>query len=246
MQYDSISERKAAPIIAQHGGARCNSFAPLLPQVYEDAEGAELRGKPDFLIHRGGGFHFIESKNGILNNHYTLEESTDALREAYREVFWKCGDRLTHSELSTALMGHSRGRLLALQNAWNHSLWKVLALQAKHGWQRYLVVFERNPSSKDASRYCKAGLVWCTLKTLPDMLRCIELMRHGFFVPFYFNSRNYNFTVTPDYGSAGLTQVEVEFNDRVRFLAAVATDKAVIAAQRAQDRADWDAGILPF
>ena len=57
--------------------------------------------------------------------------------------------------------------------------------------------------SVTTKRYCAAGLVWCTLKTLPDMLHTIELLQHGFYVKFLFTSRNYSFTVTPDHSTNG-------------------------------------------
>jgi len=44
-------------------------------------------------------------------------------------------------------------------NAWNQSLFKVLALQALHGWERYIICFKKNPSSADAKHYAEAGLV---------------------------------------------------------------------------------------
>jgi hypothetical protein len=80
----------------------------------------------------------------------------------------------------------------------------------------------------------------------PDLLHTIELMRHGFFVPFLFTARNYSFTVTPDYGTKGLCISDVELIDRGRFLAAVATDKAAATAKKEQDKADWAKGIRPF
>lgn len=81
---------------------------------------------------------------------------------------------------------------------------------------------------------------------LPDLQHTIELIRHGFFVPFLFTARNYSFTVTPDYGTKGLCISDVELIDRGRFRAAVAADKAAAAATKAQDDADWAAGIRPF
>jgi hypothetical protein len=198
--FGTLAEWGDAPtgIVAQIMGHKPSAFTPLLADTYEDASDAALYGKPDSLIPRGGGYTFIELKDGVLNNYRTKAESTEALRYAYGQVFGRCGDGLSESKLSTTLYEDSqRGQILARDAAWNHSLFKVAALQAKHGYQRYLVVFKRNPSGKDAARYCKVRLVWCTLKTLPDFLRCIELMRHGLYIPFQFSSKNYSFTVTP-------------------------------------------------
>lgn len=247
MKFDSISERVADPIIAAAGGTRCDTFAPLLSQTYDDAAGAPLHGKPDFLIHRGGGFHFVDTKSGVLNNCYTQEESTAALREAYAAVFGRGGNHLHQSALSSALYGQgTRGQILARDAAWNHSAFKHLAIQAKHGFQRYFVVFDKNPTGRDAARYCALGLVWCTLKTLPDLLQTIELMRHGIYIPFVFTSRNYSFTVTPDPSSKGLSSFDVEFIDRGRFLATVAANQAAAAAEQAADDAAFAAGLSPY
>ena len=246
-QYKSACERKAAPKIMHLGGTYCESFAPMLSPTYYDAANAELTGKPDFLIHRGGGYTNIEMKDSILNNHRTQGESTAALRRAYGDVFGRYGDHLQQSALTSALYSQGqRGQILERENAWHNSLWKVLALQAQHGYQRYLVVFLSNPTGRDAARYCDAGLVFCTIKTLPDFLRCIELMRHGIYVPFQFSGKNYSFTVTPDLSSKGLSNADVTLIDRGRYIAAVASDRATEAASRAAHAADLAADILPF
>lgn len=247
MKFDSISEGAAAPAIAALGGSPCQSFAPYLSETYEDAAGVELRGKPDYMIRHGGGFTHVDTKSGVLNQHHTQGESTDALKYAYRSLLHRSGDHLSHSELSSALYAHNfRGQNETRNHAFNHSAFKLLALQAKHGWQRFLVVFDRNPSARDAKRYIAAGLVFCTLKTLSDMMQVIELAQHGILVPFVFTSRNYSYSVTPDPASFGQTPEAVEAHDRAKFLTTVAADKAAAAAQREQDEADWEAGVRPF
>lgn len=88
---------------------------------------------------------------------------------------------------------------IMLANAWNQSLYKVLALQQLHGWMHYKVCFKANPSAADAARYCKAGLVWCTNASLSRMLATIELEAHGIYYPFRHNASRsgYTFTVNP-------------------------------------------------
>lgn len=245
--YDSISESRLAPAIRALGGNRCDSFEPHLTSSYYDASNSPQRGKPDFLIERGRGFHFIDTKDGVLNNWYTQQESTIALRKAYGECFGRCGDKLTQSELSTALYSQGfKGQKLAREAAWNHSLFKLLALQAKHGYQRFLVVFERNPTAVDAARYCAAGLVFCTIKTLPDFLQTIELMRYGIYIPFVFKAKKYGFAVTPEISSKALSSADIEFIERSRMISAIAADKRNSAAHRAKNDADFAGGISPF
>jgi len=100
----------------------------------------------------------------------------------------------------------------------------VLALQAEHGWQRYLVVFKNNPSKADAKRYLEAGLVFCTQKTLPDLLQTIELAQHGIFLPFVHEAKRakYSFTVTADHADLGKPEAIVAASDRTKLLAAEA------------------------
>lgn len=245
--FDSKSEAKLAPKIALLGGTRCDSFAPLLPSTFTDAAGEELQSKPDSLIRRGGGFTFLDTKSGSLNFHPSRASSHAALKRAYGEVFRRYGDHLSHSQLSTALYEHSeRGRIEARAHAFNNSAFKLAAIQAKHGFQRFLVVFERKPTSHEAERYCQAGLVFCTINTLPDMLQVIELLRHGIAIPFNFAGKGYSFTVTADMSNRKLPAAEVEFIDRGRFESAVTADQATIAARQAKDDAEWEGGLRPF
>jgi hypothetical protein len=57
------------------------------------------------------------------------------------------------------------------------------------------------------------------------------------YVPFLFTSSNYSFTVTPDYNTRGWNTSTAT---------ASAADKTAIAAMKAQDDADWEAGQRPF
>lgn len=246
--YDSISEGTLAPAIRALGGGRCDSFEPRLQKRYLDGDGLTQAGKPDFLIdYASDHYHFIETKNGILNNCYSQAESTEALRRAYAEVFGRYGGNLPHHQLSAELYAHSTaGRIAVRAAGWNHSLYKLLALQAQHGWQRFIVVFQSNPAKVDAQRYCQAGLVFCTIKTLPALLETIKYMRYGIYIPFRLTTRNYSFTIESDLSTGLLSEAEVQFNDRARFVSTIETDKAGRAEALAQEQADWDAGLRPF
>jgi hypothetical protein len=241
MPYDSIAESASASVIAALGGRRCTSFEPYLSSFYHDASGEELEGKPDFVIQRQHGPVFIDLKAGALNNHYTRESSREALADEYMRLFHRPADGLSHAALSSALH-KSPGRFgtVAALQAFNHSLWKVLALQALHGWHRYIVCFQQNPKPAEAERYCAAGLVWCTLKTLPQLLMHIDLNTAGIPTSFVHGAQKFHFKVEFDNGTA--TPAEV----RSHFLAAVDADRTAVAAQRAKATADEAAGIAPF
>lgn len=246
--FDSIAERTSAPVIAALGGARCNTFSPLLATRYQDASDTDLEGMPDFLIKRERCYTFVDTKSGKLNFHRTHASSREALAEAYMELFRRPSHGMTHSALSRALHDAPgrHGLLASLEHGFNHSVFKLAAVQAKHGWQRFLVVFKKSPSKREAFRYLEAGLVFCTDKTLPSLMSTIELCQHGWLVPFVFHGPGYSFSVSPDPASRGLSPEEVEANDRTKFLAAVAADEAAEAAQKAKSAADLAAGILPF
>lgn len=224
-KFDSIAEKDSAPKLAELGGSHYTSFSPLLSENYLDSDGVELKGKPDFLIKRGRCFIFVDLKSGKLNFHRSRESSHEALKQEYREILHACPDFLSYSALSQALYEHSRrGQLAVLDHGFNHSVFKLRALQAKHGWQRFIVVFHKAPSKEDAARYLKVGLVFCTVKTLPQMMSTIELIQHGWHVPFVFRTRTYSFSVTSDLTSRGMTEEEVELKERKRFMDAVTAD----------------------
>jgi hypothetical protein len=236
MTATSISERAAAPAIKALGGIPCDTFAPHLPTTYRDAEDAMLEGKPDYLFRRAGSLRFMEWKAGKLNRHFTFSSSHEALQQEYR------GPRRSHSFLSEHFWhnGYGSGKQICRDHAFNYALYKVLALQAEHGWRKYIMCFERNPKPDDAKRYAESGLVWCTMKTLEQLLLRIELNEAGLSVSFVHRTTQYEYEVIFDNGTATPDEI------RTNFLAAVAADHEAIAAQEAQREADEAAGLLPF
>jgi hypothetical protein len=199
------------------------TFAPHLPIHYRDGAGVELEGRPDALCTQSKSYTFIEIKNGVLNCHYDKGSSYWALQQEYALRARGSIDQ-PYNVLSEHF--HRTNPVFLNDNAWNHSLFKVLALQAEHGWQRYIVCFKRNPSKRDAMRYADAGLVFCTEKTLVDMLRTIELAQHGLFVPYVLKTRTYGYSVTPDHTDKGRTPDAIQLSDRAKFEAAIASDNA--------------------
>jgi hypothetical protein len=237
--FASRAERKAAPILAAHPAPSkpCQSFAAVgLSKFYLDAANQTCEGKPDFLCQQALSFTLEELKDGDLNFHRTHESSRAALQSEYTEMTGRFTfEDLPHSMLSKALYDAGRTRA-CLDHGFNHSLYKVLALQAAHGWQRYVVVFVKTPPKRYAMQYIAAGLVFCTLKTLPDMLRTIELCQHGFFVPFQFisNRAKYWYTVTPDHTDHGKSAEVVTASDRAKFLAVANAPAYVPPYQRSE------------
>lgn len=233
MKKKSTAEASAAATLAHlpFPAYPCEDFAEAgLSTTYQDAESATLIGKPDFLVRQSRSFTALEFKAGKLNHHLTHESSRAALQRDYEAYTGRYSfDPLPHSLTSGYL--HQRRPVSCLTHGFNHALFKVLALQAEHGWQRYVVVFEKTPAKRDATRYLKAGLVFCTVATLPDMLRTIELAQYGIFVPFVFAPKraNYSFTVTPDHHDRGRSAESVRASDRTKFETAVAAYREEVA-----------------
>jgi len=227
MTTNSAAEAAAAEALATlpFPAHHCEDFAAAgLPVTYHDAAGEQLTGKPDFLLCQSQSFTFLEFKAGKLNFHLTHESSRTALQAEYESCTGRFSIDPVPQSVTSGYLYRKRPRA-CLDHAFNHSLFKVLALQAENGWQRYVVCFENTPPKKDAMRYLEAGLVFCTLETLPRMLQTIELAQHGFFVPFVFKPKRakYAFTVTPDHTDKNRSADSVRVSDRVKFETVVAT-----------------------
>jgi hypothetical protein len=214
----------------------CQSFryAGLTPE-YFDAVETKLDGKPDFLCRQQRTQTTIEHKAGVLNNHRTHESSRAALQAEYAYYLRRhFNEPMSHGFLSAAIWDAGYHQVVQ-RTGWNHSLYKLLALQAKHGWRNYIISFEKNPKPEDAKRYCDAGLVWCTDKTLPQLLMRIELEAHGLPISFVHRALKFSFEISFDDGSA------TEADYRIQYLATVtAAEEAEIAEAKATE------GILPF
>jgi hypothetical protein len=199
------------------------TFAPHLPIHYRDGSGVVQEGRPDALCMQSKTYTFIESKNGVLNGHHDEASSYWALQQEYAlrvrgRIDQPCNVLASHFQRTNPVYLHD--------NAWNQSLYKILALQAEHGWQRYIVCFKKNPSKRDATRYAEAGWVFYTEKTLADMLQTIELAQLGFFVPFVLKTRIYGYSVTPDHTDKGRAVDDVRASDRTKFENAITTSMA--------------------
>jgi hypothetical protein len=222
MVATSKSERAALPILTALGGRPYATFSPYLPTTYLDASDARHTGLPDYLVRRRSLTAFVEWKAGALNNHYTKASSYAALQGEY------CGPEQSYNFLSEHFWKspYRSGIVTGMKHCFNQSLWKVLALQAEKGWRNYIVCFDANPTPANAERYAKAGLVWCTVKTLDQLLLRIELAEAGFPISFIHRTTKYTYEVVFDNGTA--TPEET----RTHFLATVASNQAADAARQ--------------
>ena len=218
----SISERTAlayyatlpVPVVPSQ------TFAPD-PIHYQDHTDAVHEGRPDAECIQPRSRTRIESKCGKrLNAHRNKASSHWALQQEY--------GRRTHDGRDHPYNFYTayfiRADPVFLQdNAWNNSIYKLLALQALHGWARYVVSFRRNPAKADAQWYESCGLVFCTDATLNQMLGVIELAAHGFYYPFRLDARLSGYTwamsPAPDPDHAGLSPEAITALTRARYVA---------------------------
>jgi hypothetical protein len=131
----------------------------LLPFTFVDKNGTEYKAKGDFILNdpRLPGL-VIEYKSGRLNSLTCKQSSINAIERA---------------------QGSTRGNFSYLQTGYNHSLYCKSEMQETINPLWYLVVFKTNPAPKDAERYARAGLLWCTEKTLDDCLDALAAARLG-------------------------------------------------------------------
>lgn len=222
MYFASQAERLAAPILAGHPAPSepCQSFTSIgLESSFLDAGNRLCEARPDFVCKQSTTTTAIELKAGDLNFHLNYESSRAALQSEYEQMVQRYHfEDLPHSMTSKALFDGGRGRA-CLDHGFNHSIFKHLAIQASLGWQRYMVVFVKTPPKRLAKMYLERGLVFCTEKTLPAMLRTIELCQHGIFEPFMFISKRakYWYTVTPDHTDHGQSAALVKAKARAKF-----------------------------
>lgn len=231
----SASELSAAPLFASLPAPayRRQTFAPELTNAYHDGEGSQCSGKPDYLCKQARSYTFIEYKAGRLNRHLSQRSSHEALQEeyGYHEMH-------SHSFLSSHFWnnGYQSGKGIARDHAFNHSLFKLCALQALHGWRKFIVVFKANPKPEDAKAYCEAGLVFCTEKTIHRLLASIDLLDHGMPFPFALRTTKYAVHVQPTLDDPSLSPEQLQAARRTAY-------EAVIAAAIAARKASHDASM---
>jgi hypothetical protein len=234
--YMSASERTALAHFATlpMNIVPMQNFYPRLPTTYRDGAGTELMGKPDALCKQARSFTFIESKNGILNDHRSKDSCHRALQEEFNYTMES--DEPKPYLFLTKHFKHNNFPFL-MANAWNQSLYKLLALQKLHGFEKYLPVFAANPHARDAERYAAAGLVWATHDTDAQMLAVIELSAHGFYYPFCLDARKSGYVITveprPNPAHAGFTPDQITADNRACYEAVVAAAGAVEEAAKA-------------
>ncbi|MDB5843935.1 MAG: hypothetical protein JWP79_1245, partial [Polaromonas sp.] len=84
-----------------------------------------------------------------------------------------------------------------LDYQWNHSKRKQAIVQAAYTPDRFIVCFAKAPTFAEALAYLKAGVLFCTLASLPSYLGYVRLKQLGLAVGF-----SESYTLTDDAGTA--------------------------------------------
>ena len=71
-----------------------------------------------------------------------------------------------------------------LKLGWNHAFRKHAIVQKVLTPQNYVVVFEKAVPMPDAMTYTNAGIVFCTMKSLPAYIVKVRLAKRGLNLPF--------------------------------------------------------------
>jgi hypothetical protein len=160
-RHASISEAQASFYYASLGFVPCEDY---LPGDFYDKEGTPMPSKGDY-------YHpvaelYLEHKAADLNGVGTKATSKSQLEsKAARR-----GGKLIMPDL--------------LKFGWNHSRESKSIIQAKLTPQNYIVVFEKKVPIKAAMSYTDAGIVFCTMKSLPAYLAKVRLAKRGLNLPF--------------------------------------------------------------
>lgn len=158
--FDSKAEAKASYRFAEFG---CFPAKGRFSQTFTDSTGTEFRACPDFY-HAGSGL-FLEFKTRTLNGVTTVATSDSQL-----------ASKLSYNGMITDFD--------RLELGWNHAWRKHAIVQKALTSRNYVVVFEKPVPMPDAMIYLKAGIMFCTMNSLPSYLGKVQLAKNGLNVPF--------------------------------------------------------------
>ena len=162
--HDSASEAKASFKLADLGFLHSGN---ALPMSFTDPDGLPFNAKDDFY-HARYGIH-LEWKDGILNGVKSKASSEKQLadKRSYRGGFNILKDNL--------------------DLGWNHARRKQAIVQTAMTSEKLIVCFRKPPTFKEALTYWCAGIVFCTLASLPSHLASIRLKQAGLAASFHLN-----------------------------------------------------------
>lgn len=176
--YDSMAEAAASYRLAELGFSRHSS---RFTKIFTDAEGTDFHACPDFY-HAGYGI-YLEFKASKLNGLKTKAGSMKRLND---------------------IAAYRRGAPLPSENlsyGWNHSKQKQAIVQKELTPARLIVCFQdaHTPTFAEALAYMKAGVWFCTVRTLPTYIAALRLRQRGLPVGFIhsYNLRDENGKVLP-------------------------------------------------
>jgi len=174
VSHDSQAEAQASFKLADLGFLRSGK---KFDKRFLDPEGTTFGAYDDFY-HARYGLH-LEFKAAGLNGVKT-KASSDKQLEAKKA--WRGGSNIPKDYLDFG---------------WNHSKNKQAIVQAAYTPDRFIVCFAKAPPFAEALAYLKAGVVFCTLASLPSYLGYVRLKQLGLCVGF-----SEHYTLTDEAGTA--------------------------------------------
>lgn len=142
--HDSKTEAQASFKLADLGFLHSGK---KFDKRFLDSEGTSFGAYPDFF-HARYGLH-LEWKDAELNGVKTVATSESQLAGQRQR---RCGPNIMPDYL---------------KYGWNHSRRKQAIVQAAYTPDRFIVCFAKAPPFSEALVYLKAGVVFCTLASLP-------------------------------------------------------------------------------
>lgn len=161
--YDSKAEAAVSHRLAELGfGRSCSKFS----QPFTDSQGTEFHACSDFY-HADYGIH-LEFKASKLNSIKTKAGSVKRLNSM---AVFRRGEPLPSDNLSYG---------------WNHSKHKQAIVQKALSPARLIICFQdsHTPTFAEALEYTKAGILFCTVGTLPTYITALRLRQRGLQVGF--------------------------------------------------------------
>jgi len=174
VSHDSQTEAKASYKLADFGFLHSGK---KFDKRFLDSEGTSFGAYPDFY-HARYGLH-LEWKDAELNGVKTVATSESQLAGQRQR---RGGPNIPKDWLDYG---------------WNHSKNKQAIVQAAYTPDRFIVCFAKAPPFSEALAYLKAGVVFCTLASLPSYLGYIALKQRGLCIGF-----SESYTLTDEAGTA--------------------------------------------
>jgi len=168
--HDSKTEAKASHPLAKLG---FYASAKKFSQRFNDSDGTSFGAYDDFFNAKYS-VH-LEWKDCKLNG---VKTKASSLKQLADKAAWRNAPNTAKENIDFG---------------WNQAWRKQSIVQTALTPDRFIVCFSKAPPFEEALTYIKAGIVFCTLSSLPSYLAYLHLSQRGLAVGF-----NLNYTLTDE------------------------------------------------